>query len=91
MVYTDPEHPGGYRFPPANVAAEGDVRVYRTRRDVPAGDPGPRTLELRIRREACSDGMSDRQYAMSAAVKIGDDTRTGCAQYQFDTPSGARP
>ena len=28
---------------------------------------------------ACSDGMSDRTYPYTVTLKIGDDTREGCA------------
>ena len=84
ILYRDPEHQDGYHFRPVYPVEEGDARVYRTERDVPAGDPGPRTLELRIRRGTCSDGMSDRQYPMMAALKIGDVAHTGCAWIQSD-------
>ncbi len=86
ILYRDPEHQDGYRFPPVAPVEEGDARVYRARRDILADDPGPRTLELRIRQGACSDGMSDRQYPMTAALKIGDRTLTGCAWYRPDAP-----
>ena len=79
ILYRDPEHQEGYRFPPVAAVEEGDVRVYRTRRDIPAGDVGPPILELRIRQGSCSDGMSDRKYSMTALLKIGEETRTGCA------------
>ena len=84
IVYTVPEHQEGYRFPPAGMAIEGDARVYRTRRDVPAGATGPRALELRIRQGPCSDGMSDRQYTMTAALLIDGESRSGCAFYKGD-------
>jgi len=79
ILYRDPEHQEGYRFPPVAEVEEGDARVFRTRREIPAGEPGPRSLELRIWQGACSDGMSDREYSMSALVKIGEETHTGCA------------
>lgn len=90
IVYRDPEHPDGYRFPSVTPVEEGDARVYRTRRDIPADVPGPRTLELRIRHGTCSDGMSDRTYPMTAALEIGDRTLTGCAWYQPDARPAAR-
>ena len=91
ILYRDPEHQDGYHFPTVAPVEEGDARVYRTRRDIPAGDPGPRTLELRIRRGTCSDGMSDRQYPMSAALKIGDVAHTGCAWVQPDGRPAMNP
>ena len=90
ILYRDPEHQKGYHFRPVYPVEEGDARVYRTERDVPANDSGPRTLELRIRRGTCSDGMSDRQYPMMAALKIGDLAYTGCAWIQTDTAAAAR-
>lgn len=79
ILYRDPEHQEGYRFPRVAAVEEGDARVFRTRRELPAGEEGPRTLELRIRQGACSDGMSDREYSMTAQLKIGEVTHTGCA------------
>jgi len=87
ILYTDPERLDGYRFPPVDAVEDGGTRVYRTRRNVPTGEAGPRTLELRIQTGTCSDGMSDRVYPMTAALKIGDETRTGCAWSQSDTLS----
>jgi uncharacterized membrane protein len=85
ILYRDPEHQDGYRFQPVAVVEEGGARVFRTRRNIPAGDPGPRTLELRIRQGACSDGMSDNRYSMIALLKIGEDTLSGCARTEADT------
>ena len=62
---------------------DGNALLYRTQRDIPTADPGPRTLELRVRPGKCSDGMSDRQFPMTAVLELGDATRTGCAWYQL--------
>jgi len=85
ILYRDPEHQDGYRFPPVAAVEDGGTRVFRTQRDIPAGDPGPRVLELRIRPGTCSDGMSDRQYSMTAQLKIGEATLAGCAWSEPDT------
>lgn len=90
ILYRDPEHQDGYHFRPVYPVEEGDARVYRTERAAAANDSGPRTLELRIRRGTCSDGMSDRQYPMMAALKIGDVAHTGCAWIQVDVRPAAR-
>lgn len=90
IIYTIPEHQEGYRFPPARAAVEGDGRVYRTRRELPPGETGPRTLELRIWQGPCSDGMSDRQYTMSAALLIDGESRSGCAFFKGDAWTGER-
>ena len=92
ILYRDPEHQEGYRFPPVAAVEEGGARVFSTRRDIPAGAPGPRVLELRIRQGTCSDGMSDRQYPMTAELRIHDQTYTGCAWYQPEPrPAAPRP
>ena len=85
ILYRDPEHQDGYRFPPATAIEEGGTRIFRSRRDIPASQPGPRTLELRIRPGACSDGMSDRRYSLVALLKIGEETYNGCAWSEPDT------
>lgn len=87
ILYRDPEHQEGYQFPPVDAIEEGGARIFRTRRDIPPGEPGPRNLELRIRPGTCSDGMSDRQYSMVALLHIGSDTRAGCA---FTEPNTGR-
>jgi uncharacterized membrane protein len=79
ILYRNPEHQDGYRFPGVAAVEESGALVFRTRREVPAGDQGPRLLELRIRPGVCSDGMSDREYSMSALLTIDEETRTGCA------------
>ena len=79
ILYRDPEHQEGYRFPRVAAVEEDGARVFRTRRDIPTGETGPRTLELRIRQGPCSDGMSDREYSMTALLTIGEETHTGCA------------
>jgi len=88
ILYRDPEHQDGYRFPPVAAVEEDGARVFRTRRDIPAGAPGPRMLELRIRDGSCSDGMSDRQYSMIALLKIGESTLSGCALIEPDSGLG---
>jgi len=79
ILYRDPGHQDGFRFSPVAATEEGGSMVFRTRREAPADDTGPRVLELRIRQEACSDGMSDREYTMSARLTIDGETRKGCA------------
>jgi uncharacterized membrane protein len=36
-------------------------------------------IRLMLAATECSDGMSDRTYPLSAIVRIGDETLTGCA------------
>lgn len=42
------------------------------------------SVVLRIRREACSDGMSDRSYETSAILDVGDTTYRGCGMFLGD-------
>lgn len=37
------------------------------------------TISVMLAATECSDGMSDRTYPLSAIVKVGDETLTGCA------------
>jgi uncharacterized membrane protein len=85
--YTEPEHPEGFAFPPADGVQAGEWRVYRTRRERTAGKIGPLTLELRIRQAPCSDGMSDRSYDLAAELALDDETLTGCAYYEVGPPN----
>ncbi|MDP3175734.1 MAG: hypothetical protein Q8M88_14985, partial [Phenylobacterium sp.] len=50
--------------------AEGDAAAWGASTDA---------LQVRLRKTACSDGMSDREYPMSAEVRAGAETLTGCA------------
>ena len=48
------------------------------------GEDGGRPFRLDVRREACSDGMSDRQYPFSASWLLEGNVSKGCA---FDPAS----
>lgn len=63
-----------FPFPKTAPQRDGNTWVYES---VHAGS-GER-LRAVIRREMCSDGMSDRQYAYSAEVRIGREILRGCA------------
>lgn len=39
---------------------------------------GGTPLTIRLRRETCSDGMSDRVYPFAATVTVGDEVLKGC-------------
>lgn len=38
-------------------------------------------VELRYRREACSDGMSEHDYPASVALQVGTQAYRGCAEF----------
>lgn len=72
LSYATPDAPG-----PATVAVErrnaGAGVVYSGMID---GKP----IELEVRRETCSDGMSDTVYPFAVVRRIGPDSARGCAR-----------
>ncbi|MCG8277564.1 hypothetical protein [Stenotrophomonas sp. NLF4-10] len=52
------------------------------------GGNGDAGLRLDVRREACSDGMSDREYPFSVSLLLDGKTARGCA---FDPASPPPP
>lgn len=52
---------------------QGTVAIWETQTET--GLP----LELMVAETACSDGMSDRTYPLTARVRLGDEVLTGCA------------
>lgn len=63
---------------PRAVALDGDVSGYHG-----TATDGTRVV-LRIRREGCSDGMSDRTYDTSAMLEVGDTSYRGCGRFLGD-------
>ena len=63
---------------PHTVALDGDAFGYHGT----ATDGS--SVVLRIRREACSDGMSDRSYDTSVTLDVGDTTYSGCGRFLGD-------
>lgn len=80
------------------------------RPDILADNPGPRVhgtvavwetssrdglpMELMVAETACSDGMSDRTYPLTARVRLGDEVLTGCgasADFVHNTDEQGRP
>ncbi len=72
LSYSTPETPDG-----ATVAVtrrnSGAGVVY-------AGTIDGKPIELEVRRETCSDGMSDMVYPFAVARRIGPDSQRGCAR-----------
>ncbi|MGZ9114744.1 MAG: COG3650 family protein [Brevundimonas sp.] len=72
MVYTTPEPPEQRAPQPAPVV-QGTTATWETR--TAAGT----ALSVTLVATECSDGMSDRTYPLTAMVKIGETSLTGCA------------
>lgn len=60
----------GRGFPWAAPVRQGDVWKYRS---------ANQKLSVTIRKEPCSDGMSDREYRYSAELSVDGQTLRGCA------------
>jgi uncharacterized membrane protein len=71
MIYTTPE-PAELRAPQPAPVMQGTIAIYES---------AVQSQEFKVTLTAteCSDGMSDRAYPLTAIVKIGDRTLTGCA------------
>lgn len=61
------------RAPNPGPRVHGTVAVWEARTDQGA------TLEITLTETACSDGMSDRTYPLTARVRLGEEVLTGCA------------
>ena len=63
---------------PRAMALDGDAFGYHGE-----ADDGT-SVVLRIRREPCSDGMSDQAYEASATLAVGETTYRGCGRFLAD-------
>ena len=73
LRFTTPEDTSGKRFPPnAPSPIAGDTLVWMAETEMVA-------IHVRIWREPCSDGMSDRTYPYTAIVRVAGTTYRGCA------------
>jgi len=75
MVFRDPGHPDGLRFPYAPPEIEANRRVFRSVR----ADSAATALEVAIEPGPCRDGMSDESYALTARARLGRRKLVGCA------------
>ncbi len=78
IVYRDPEHPSGIRFPyeiPSSVGTR--LLISSSRRD-----STPRAIRLSVEERECSDGMSDRQYRYASEVRLDSLDLHGCARFR---------
>ncbi|HYH57303.1 MAG TPA: hypothetical protein VD772_11865, partial [Anseongella sp.] len=71
---TDLGTESAYYYQYAEPSVEGDVYTYA----IPAEAKQP-PVKILIKKEECSDGMSERRYDYSVRVEAGDRTLNGCA------------
>lgn len=72
MVYSGVDRPE-QRVPQPKAVIQGTTATFEGVTGAGA------TLSVMLAATECSDGMSDRTYPLSAIVRIGDETLTGCA------------
>src|SRR3546814_593801 len=71
---TDMGTESAYFYEYTEPTIENDLYTY----DVPA-ESGQPSLKIIVKKEPCSDGMSDRDYDYSVTARYGDRTLNGCA------------
>lgn len=72
LTYSTPDMPDGLTVP-ATKRRSDDAMIYSATID---GKP----LELEVKRQTCSDGMSDTVYPLAVIRRIGPDVQRGCAR-----------
>jgi len=81
LTYTTPDNPDGDTIAVERFAGRGGISF--------SGVLGGEDLEMTVTPIACSDSMSDRTYPFTVTLKIGDETREGCAwseRHPFEGP-----
>ncbi len=79
LAYTTPETMAAPRL--LHATRSHDAQGLRL-----AGESGGAEFHLHVRRETCSDGMSDREYPFSATLLLDGKTARGCAFDQTSPP-----
>lgn len=72
LTWSTPELPDGITLPAGRIDADGTAIVTATLEG--------RKLQLEVRQESCSDGMSDTVYPLSVVRRMGSDVQKGCAR-----------
>jgi len=72
IVYAGVDRPE-QRAPQSPPVVQGTTASFEA--ETTTGTP----ISIMLAATECSDGMSDRTYPLSAIVRIGDETLTGCA------------
>jgi len=71
LVWTTPENTEGTAVPVERFGGRGGLSFSGALDSLP--------LDLMVTPGECSDGMSDRTYPFTVTVKLGGETRNGCA------------
>jgi uncharacterized membrane protein len=72
LHFTTPDNQAGIHFPPVAGTLAGDTTAW-------SGEADRVAVEVRVWREQCSDGMSDRVYPYTARVRVDTTSYQGCA------------
>ena len=84
LTYTTPEDMEGTIITVERFAGRGGLSF--------SGSLGEKSFDMAVSEGGCSDGMSDRTYPFGVTLRIGDETRSGCAwsrQHPFEEPDDA--
>jgi uncharacterized membrane protein len=71
LTYTTPENQSGEAIRVKRFAGRGGVSL--------SGEMRGQPFDLTVTPGDCSDGMSDRTYPYAATLRLGSETRQGCA------------
>lgn len=71
LTYRTPENIDGTTISVSRFQGQGGLGY--------SGELDGAAFDMTITAGACSDAMTDRTYPFSVTLKIGDDTRVGCA------------
>ena len=71
LTYTTPENPDGTTFAVSRFSGNSGLGL--------SGKLGGEAFDMTVTIGACSDGMSDREYPFTVTLRIGENTRFGCA------------
>ncbi|MFA6219679.1 MAG: hypothetical protein WC692_07845 [Erythrobacter sp.] len=80
--YSTPENPDGTRFAVERFAGLSGISF--------SGKIDGTGFDLLVTAGTCSDGMSDRSYPFTATLRIGTETREGCAWTEARPPVADR-
>tara|TARA_B100001179_G_scaffold168971_2_gene124715 strand:+ start:264 stop:689 length:426 start_codon:yes stop_codon:yes gene_type:complete len=80
LTYTTPENPDGSSFPVKRFTGQGGLGF--------SGELDGAAFDMTVTPGTCSDAMSDRSYSYTVTLRIGAETRVGCAWTEAQPFSG---